>query len=476
MKHRLKGLLALVLSLVMVFATATSAWAATATSVKIGSSVWGGSVTLDGTKPYWKNDGTAASANDYNAYFDAANGILTLNGANISDTYWGYGINADDDLTINLIGDNTVVSAYDSGGYGVSCYGTLTIKGSGSLTAVGEHPNVDRHYGIRAIKIEIKEGTVIAQGNVRAVDVDIFNLGTHKATASENFGGDPVSPYNAANIPSYKYLKIEPTYTVTFDANGHGTAPVAQSGIAAGGKVTEPNPAPTAAGWTFGGWYTDDGAWTDAWNFDTDTVTEDITLYAKWTENTYTVTFDLQDHGTMTTATQTDILAGEKVVKPADPTEAGWTFGGWYKDAACSNAYDFSSAVHSSFTLYAKWTENSLPAQYTVTFMNGDTKWRSATVSPGKTLAIAGMPVPPAPVGYKFAGWYTEDGVHVAHGMTVNSDLVAYATWSKLGGGGIPTPAPKVTAPKTFDSGVALHIGLTILAASGSAWLAKKKD
>lgn len=190
----------------------------------------------------------------------------------------------------------------------------------------------------------------------------------------------------------------------------------------------------------------------------------------------YTVTYDLQDHGTMTTATQTDIPVGETVDEPADPTEAGWTFGGWYEDVACTNAYDFSSAVHSSFTLYAKWTENTLPAQYTVTFMNGDTEWESTTVALGDTLAIAGMPVPPAPLGYKFAGWYTEDGIHVAHGMTVNSDLVAYATWSKLGGGGIPTPEPEVTPPNTFDSGVALHIGMTILAASGSAWLAKKKD
>ncbi len=483
MKHRLKGLLALVLSLTMVFALATNAWAApapSATSVKIGHSVT--SVTLNSTNPYWKNDGTPASANDYNAYFDAANGILTLYDANISVTNYAYGIRANGNLTINLIGGNEVMSAGESGGaYGVRCDGTLTIKGSGSLTAVGANPDYPTGYGIYANSIVITEGTVIAQGKVRAVDVNTTpSFGnTHNATASENFdGSNPVSAYNATNIDSYKYLKIQPIIcTVTFDLNGRGTMTTAtQTDIPKGDKVTEPAPAPTEAGWTFGGWY-EDAACTNAYDF-TSAVHSSFTLYAKWTKNTYTVTFDDNGHGTAP-ATQTDIPAGGKVDKPADPTEAGWTFGGWYTDdGAWTDEWKFDvDTVTSDITLYAKWTENSLPAQYTVSFMNGDTEWESTTVDPGDTLAIAGMPVPPAPVGYKFAGWYTEDGIHVAHGMTVNSDLVAYATWSKLGGGGIPTPeSEKTTSPKTFDSGVALHIGMTILAASGSAWLAKKKD
>jgi uncharacterized repeat protein (TIGR02543 family) len=48
-----------------------------------------------------------------------------------------------------------------------------------------------------------------------------------------------------------------------------------------GGLVTEPM-APTKAGYAFGGWYKESGC-TNAWNFNTDTVTSDITLYAKWT-------------------------------------------------------------------------------------------------------------------------------------------------------------------------------------------------
>ena len=50
--------------------------------------------------------------------------------------------------------------------------------------------------------------------------------------------------------------------------------------------------------------------------------------------------------------------ANGSVTKPADPTREGYTFGGWYTDAACTKAYDFATAVTSDMTLYAKWVKN----------------------------------------------------------------------------------------------------------------------
>lgn len=50
--------------------------------------------------------------------------------------------------------------------------------------------------------------------------------------------------------------------------------------------------------------------------------------------------------------------ANGSVAKPADPTREGYTFAGWYTDAACTKAYDFATAVTSDMTLYAKWTKN----------------------------------------------------------------------------------------------------------------------
>lgn len=72
-----------------------------------------------------------------------------------------------------------------------------------------------------------------------------------------------------------------PTFTVTFDANGHGTAPEAVTADK-DGTVTEPF-APSEDGYTFTGWYKDADA-AEQWDFAADKVTENTTLYAGWTE------------------------------------------------------------------------------------------------------------------------------------------------------------------------------------------------
>ena len=51
--------------------------------------------------------------------------------------------------------------------------------------------------------------------------------------------------------------------------------------------------------------------------------------------------------------------ANGSVAKPADPTREGYTFGGWYTDEACTEAYDFSTPVAADMTLYAKWVKKA---------------------------------------------------------------------------------------------------------------------
>ena len=69
------------------------------------------------------------------------------------------------------------------------------------------------------------------------------------------------------------------TNTVSFDSNGHGTAPAEQT-VTYGEKATKPSDL-TETGYTFGGWYTDSDC-TSAYEFDTP-VKSDFKLYAKWT-------------------------------------------------------------------------------------------------------------------------------------------------------------------------------------------------
>lgn len=96
------------------------------------------------------------------------------------------------------------------------------------------------------------------------------------------------------------YYRSEYVYTVAFDANGHGAAPTEQK-ISEGGKVTAPTE-PTAEGYIFGGWYKE-SACINKWNFDTDIVNNDITLYAQWecalTEIQIEGTFAITQGGTI---------------------------------------------------------------------------------------------------------------------------------------------------------------------------------
>lgn len=87
-----------------------------------------------------------------------------------------------------------------------------------------------------------------------------------------------IMPNEAVEIKAV-FEKIIYTYTVTFNANG-GTQIVEQN-IEEGNAVIEPTE-PTKTGFRFDGWYADEDL-TTLWNFDNDTVSENITLNAKWT-------------------------------------------------------------------------------------------------------------------------------------------------------------------------------------------------
>lgn len=91
-----------------------------------------------------------------------------------------------------------------------------------------------------------------------------------------------------------------------------------------------------------------------------DKVQIDVLFRAKAASpSTYTVTFNTD--GGSAVAAQT-VTSGAKATKPADPAKEGFTFDGWYKDAAFTTAFDFNTAINSDVTVYAKW--NATPAVY----------------------------------------------------------------------------------------------------------------
>ena len=230
------------------------------------------------------------------------------------------------------------------------------------------------------------------------------------------------------------YAKWQPSYcNVTFDLNGHPDAknPPASHLVNHGQPVTEPSPTPEEYGYTFGGWYKKQTCPDDS-KFDfTTSITDHITLYAKWEINKYTVTFDFNTGKTSTPKTE-EVEYGSSVSKPTEPTNTGYTFGGWYTDKDCTNGNEFSfdTKITRDITLYAKWTKN----RYTVTFdVDGQTDLISSVpvehgngVSKPDTSKLTKE-------GHTFDGWYT-DATHTNKytnwGDSITRNTTFYARWN----------------------------------------------
>ena len=139
------------------------------------------------------------------------------------------------------------------------------------------------------------------------------------------------------------------TYTVEFDTNGGST--IADQTVNYNATATQPEN-PTKDGFTFSGWYADSEL-TQEFDFSTPIV-QDITIYAKWTINTYTVEFDTDGGSTIENQT---VDYNAKATRPEDPTKDGFTFGGWYADSELTQEFDFDTLITQNTTIYAKWTE-----------------------------------------------------------------------------------------------------------------------
>ena len=130
--------------------------------------------------------------------------------------------------------------------------------------------------------------------------------------------------------------------------------------LPSGTLATCPDTPATTLGCTFGGWNKADGT---AWDYASDKVTDNITLYAKWTANTYTITFDTTGGSEIAPITQD---YGTVITAPADPTREGYTFKGWDREIPTTMPAE-------NMTLKARWKDTEKP---TGEIIIGTNKWR----------------------------------------------------------------------------------------------------
>lgn len=171
-------------------------------------------------------------------------------------------------------------------------------------------------------------------------------------------------------------------------------------------------PEPVKVGHDFAGWYLDEEL---TQPYEGTEIVGDITLYAKFTPQIYTVKFQTN----APSLTAPDVTAAyDSTVTPPVLTRVGYTFDGWFTDAALTQAYKADAPVVGDMTLYAKWTIK----MYTVTFVVDGETYHTVTVPYGTTLTEAlkqaGLPY------YAIGSIVTEsgdagDGETVTETMTV---------------------------------------------------------
>jgi len=223
--------------------------------------------------------------------------------------------------------------------------------------------------------------------------------------------------WNGGSSSSYA-TQVIPNAVVTFDANGHGTAPAAASGRP-GFAAADPG-ALSATGFTFDGWFTSASGGTQA-SFPY-TAASSVTLYAHWSRVMHAVTVDHQDG---TTPELVPIAHGSDL-SLSDATYVGHTFTGWFTAASGGSQVTFPYTVTGDTTVYAHWNLN----EYTVTFEPGNAGPPSVTAADyGTTIA---EPATPSRQGFSFDGWFTaaSGGSQVAFPYTVSGDTTLYAQWT----------------------------------------------
>ena len=234
------------------------------------------------------------------------------------------------------------------------------------------------------------------------------------------------------NIPNPNGTPVTVTYA--YGALG-GT--YATQIVQAGEKAIEPD-VPSRQGYQFTDWYLDD----TKYDFNT-AVTGNMTLTAKWTANSYTITFDTDGGSKIDPITQD---YGTAITAPADPTKTGYTFAGWTPAIP-------ETMPAENMTIKAKWTVN----QFTIAYdLDGGTAESNPGTYTVETDTIT-LKNPTRP-GYTFTGW-SGTGLTGESNLTVTiekgstGDRSYTAHWRYNGGSSGGSSSYPITVPDKTENG-----------------------
>ena len=332
-------------------------------------------------------------------------GALTMNGGNIVGCIANEGgglFLSDGSFTMNagsIVGCSTPdrLTTGEAFHGGIYAFGPMANRDTtGVITLTGGLIKNNGRYAINAAY----HTTIYANGGEVYGGVYLNQSSKITCLAEDNgitaFKGKTVIGGTSSVYPShvdwglfYGGLDIYGNTTGVIVTYKDGDSEYAKQVLPSGTLATRPDAPAATPGYTFGGWNKADGT---AWDYASDKVTDNITLYAKWAANTYTITFDTVGGSEIAPITQD---YGTVITAPEAPTREGYTFIGWDKEIPTTMPTE-------NMTVTAQWEIN----QYTITFdTNGGSEIAPITQDYGTAITA---PANPTREGYTFIGWDRE--------------------------------------------------------------------
>lgn len=304
---------------------------------------------------------------------------------------------------------------FDPGTFGSAFVEGMTLDGDVTLHAKW----ITNAY---TIFFDTQGETIDSQ--TRAFDAAIFPLDTPVRDGYEFLGwyADEARriPFLRTTMPAHDVtLYAKWGYLVVFETNHF---------IGVEDQVVEPEtklriPDADRIGHTLEGWYTSlypGEMETSRWSFAQDVVREHMTLYANWTVNQYTMTFDA-GHGIDVPPIVDDYDAD--LVAPEDPTLPGSIFSHWHEKGSPDVPYVFSRMPACDVHLVAQWHNQIAFETYDGSHID------SITTLAGNPIE---EPEPPVKTGYAFDGWYADEGFAepFVFDTMPESNMILHAKWT----------------------------------------------
>ncbi|WP_281384869.1 InlB B-repeat-containing protein [Cohnella nanjingensis] len=355
-------------------------------------------------------------------------------------TFAGWNTAADGSGTSYNPGDTLTVGAADVTLYPKWAINSYSVTYAGNGSTGGSAPATSyQDYG--------KSVTVPSQGSLEKTGHTFKSWNTAADGSGARYGAGDTFAIGAANVTLYAQWSIN-SYAVAYDANGStgGIVPESSSHVYDTNVQVAGNTGQLVrTGYTFAGWNTKaDGSGASYGAGDAFAIgAEDVTLYAKWSVNSYAVAYDGNGStgGSAPAVESHDYNTGVTVPgNPGQLIKTGYTFAGWNTKADGSGTAYAAAATFTmpaeDVTLFATWSINSYKVAYDGNGSTGGSVPADMRHDYDTTVAVLGNNGSLVKTGYTFAGWNTkadESGTSYAEADTFTigaEDVTLYAKWT----------------------------------------------